>query len=766
MLSGTYLPSNGIDLSSVTAANIAGWLCSDGSMHNGSYVTGVTGDITLTTVHAVPNCIISVTPPGTATETASDIYEITNISNSFSFLVALADGSTFPAGTNISWQVNGTAFSGTTPETCAAAPDDVNITETSIGSNATNASALNISCLINIPGEPTAAATKTVKVYKKITLPPNFTVRVTEPSSAVPNSSGTNAFYITSKNDAFTFTAGGAGITFPEDTSFYWLVTDTVSGQTIYPTGTNICSFSPADVYGSNYTLSTHNWDVRCTISHADAVAPVMKQVTISITKIAACKMTITKPDSATAIDSNTFKLTTLYDDFNLVITADDGTSFPIGTQYVLKRNGTTVQSSSSSSYTFYPSSVTIPAGSGTNETNAYEIEFHCTVKRQGLPDTPVVKTIRIFMPVTLTSFEIYVNSMPNLGMANPVYDTATPVNFSVFTAAGLPYGTVYNWTVTNADDSSKVVTRQGVGMDSINVTPAEMGTIGNTETTATNWTVSCTISHPDMTNSSAPYQQESVPFYKVTIPDCNVSVQTAPTGAVANGDTYKLADSSGSFVFKAAPVSNTGPTIPSNSQFQWSITKADGTLYEPAATTTNTITVSMADLGYSDSNIPIIASSAKSITANCTVSHNSLPASEAKTATPKTINIYRQMADSDFASTGVSTSAATGTLNGHYGYLNSTTASFTFSVALNSGSFPTGTTFYWEIWSGTSSASWRTAEKTRTTPTTTATFSKSEFGVNIVGAGYQTRPVYCTVTLPGETDGYRVEITSVTFVQ
>ncbi|MBQ4497140.1 MAG: hypothetical protein II973_06510, partial [Spirochaetaceae bacterium] len=133
-----YFSRDGINLSDHTTENMAGWLCTnDGTMHNGNYISGVRGDITLSPVYDAPNCVITVTPPGTATETASGsgIYEITNISHSFSLLVGLADGTSFPAGTTTSWQINGIAFTGTTPETCSAAPDDVGITAASIGSN-------------------------------------------------------------------------------------------------------------------------------------------------------------------------------------------------------------------------------------------------------------------------------------------------------------------------------------------------------------------------------------------------------------------------------------------------------------------------------------------------------------------------------------------------------------------------------------------------------------------------------------------------------
>ena len=480
------------------------------------------------------------------------------------------------------------------------------------------------------------------------------------------------------------------------------------------------------------------------------------------------CAIEVTPASGAIEVATGVYKITDLSQSFGFTLSGYS--SLPATASLSWQVNGTPVSGAAPDARSASPNDASISdTFIGTNTGNASDIVVSCTIS--GLPGQPSVtvnKTIKVFKPVTLTGFDIYVDYNMYTGMAYPVYDTSTPINFSVFTAAGLPMGTVCNWTITNGTSGTSVQ-KQG---DSVNVTPAEMGSIGTSESTASTWTVSCTTNHPD---SVIPGQTETETLsptflvYKVTIPACSVSVQAAPTGAVANGDSYKVNDSSGSFTFKVSRTSNSDPVIPANSNCQWTITKADGTLYQPAGTTGTEINVSMSDLGYSNSDIPIEASSAKTITASCTISHDSLPASEAKTATSKTVMIYRQMVDSDFASTSVSTSASTGSYNGISGYLNTINdnTQFTFSVARSGGgSFPTGTTFHWEIWSGTSSSSWITGEKTLSAPTTTATFKKSQFGVSIANHGYQTRPVYCTVTLPGETDGYKVYITSVTFVQ
>lgn len=50
---GTYFYADGIDLTDLTGARVAGWLDSNGEMHYGGYINGVRGDITLTAVYKV-----------------------------------------------------------------------------------------------------------------------------------------------------------------------------------------------------------------------------------------------------------------------------------------------------------------------------------------------------------------------------------------------------------------------------------------------------------------------------------------------------------------------------------------------------------------------------------------------------------------------------------------------------------------------------------------------------------------------------------------
>ena len=85
--SGTYLSREGIDLSAYTIAPIEGWKClEDGSVHAGSYVTGVRGDITLQPVYGTGSSYIAsfVTPVQSASAlsfTSADIVQLPSLSS-------------------------------------------------------------------------------------------------------------------------------------------------------------------------------------------------------------------------------------------------------------------------------------------------------------------------------------------------------------------------------------------------------------------------------------------------------------------------------------------------------------------------------------------------------------------------------------------------------------------------------------------------------------------------------------------------------------
>ena len=479
---GTYYSRDGIDLSGV-ADNTIGWLCeTDGTMYNGNFVSGVRGDITLSPVYDAPNCVITVTPPGTATETASGIYEITNLSNSFSLLVALADGTSFPTGTTTSWQVNGTPITnGTTPETCSAAPDDVGITEATIGSNAANASTMTINCIINIPGEPQAATTKTIKVFKKIDLPTTFSIDVTAPSTASEDSITADKYAVTAPADPFTFAASlSDGTTVPTGTVFNWTIN--AGGTSITKTGQSFTLAPSSGAALSTIYDSPTIWNIACAISHPDmanATAPSVSKP-INLYQVNPPAMTVTKPGTATETATGIYKIVNMTDTFTFEATESDGSPLPAATtSFQWYVDGSPVAGETSYIFNASPTVLGLSEGTiGTNQTNATSVEVKCVVTRPN-GDAPAVKTIKVFKQPVLPDFTISaVPAASSYDAANNVTSggvttyALTSLNGTIdieATGATFPVGTTFDWTVYG----TTLTTQHG---STISMSPAAMG--------------------------------------------------------------------------------------------------------------------------------------------------------------------------------------------------------------------------------------------------------------------------------------------------
>lgn len=86
--SGTYYARDGINLSTATTSDIAGWQCvEDGTTHYGSYVTGVRGDITLNAVTA------SGAPVLSAVSDKTELYAKPNASFNDTATLTISNGS-------------------------------------------------------------------------------------------------------------------------------------------------------------------------------------------------------------------------------------------------------------------------------------------------------------------------------------------------------------------------------------------------------------------------------------------------------------------------------------------------------------------------------------------------------------------------------------------------------------------------------------------------------------------------------------------------
>ena len=709
-----YFSRNGIDLSGV-ADNTIGWLCeTDGTMYNGNYISGVRGDITLSPVYAAPNCVITVTPPGTATETASGsgIYEITNLSNSFSLLVGLADGTSFPAGTSTSWQVNGTAITnGTTPETCSAAPDDVGITAATIGSNPTNASTMTINCLINIPGEPQAATTKTIKVYKKITLPTTFSIDVTAPGTASADSITADKYAVTAPADPFTFAASlSDGTTFPTGTVFNWTIN--AGGTSITKTGQSFTLAPSSGAALSTIYDSPTIWNIACAISHPDmanATAPSVSKP-INLYQVNPPAMTVTKPSTATETATGIYKIVNMTDTFTFEATESDGSPLPTATtSFQWYVDGSQV--ADETSYIFNASPTTLGLSEttiGTNQTNATSVEVKCVVTRPN-GDAPAVKTIKVFKPVTLpTSFDVTVTAPSTAGTTEPyvVYRNTDSFTFAAAPSSGgsFPTGTKFSWTITGG---SATVTKTNLTTSSVNVAASEFGTISTTSATPTTLTATCTIDHADKLNT-AQSDDTTAQVYKFTIPAFTItftpaagSYNTANSNTSAAVPVYAMTDTTSSFTIKAVPDAG---TFPDGTKFSWTV---NGFTMSGVSQHGDTLSLNFAGIGLSDLSTSSANPTSFSIT--CTAHDDHDPRLVTKNADAKTVKVYK-LTIPDFEMglidpSGLSTDTDD---SGNTVYLvtdadmSSTDAAKKFEFVLGpktaGQSFPIGTTFTWSF--------------------------------------------------------------------
>ena len=229
----TFYKDNGLDLSAETTTPNMAWLCAQNGQRYGSLITGFQNDITLSTVFNAPDCEISLTQPVGASGPGP--YQITDLNGEFGFTIAYTNGNPLPDGTTYVWKANGNSLSSNT-EDCSASTGAAGITEsrnsgTRIGTNASTATAITITCDVTIPGEPTVQFTKQISVFKRVTLPTDFALELTDKPTTAGNST---PYVIWNSTDTFRFSVNG--ITFanlPEDIEFHWYVNDTeVTGGT------------------------------------------------------------------------------------------------------------------------------------------------------------------------------------------------------------------------------------------------------------------------------------------------------------------------------------------------------------------------------------------------------------------------------------------------------------------------------------------------------------------------------------------------------
>ncbi|MBO4731350.1 MAG: hypothetical protein J5597_00895, partial [Spirochaetaceae bacterium] len=226
----SFYTDTGLDLSAETNTPNMAWLCAQNGQRYGSLITGIQGDIALSTVFNAPACEINLDTIPTGASGPGP-YEITNLSGDFGFSIAYTNGNSLPDGTTYVWKANGNTITSANTHICSASPANAGIVETRtggtrIGTNAGTATTVTITCDVTIPGEPTVQFSKQISVYKRVTLPTDFSVTIT----SKPTTAGLSTPYVIwNSTDAFRFSVEGINYAnLPENIEFHWYVNDTV----------------------------------------------------------------------------------------------------------------------------------------------------------------------------------------------------------------------------------------------------------------------------------------------------------------------------------------------------------------------------------------------------------------------------------------------------------------------------------------------------------------------------------------------------------
>ena len=516
-----FYHDSGLNLSAETTTPNMSWLCAQNGVTYGSFINGFQGDITLSTVFGTPNCDINLTSPS---PNASNIYEISNLNDSFTFGIAMNGGGDFPDGTTFAWQVPGnTPFSGTSG-TITKTIAEYGLSENSLGTNTSNASDLIILCTVSIPGEPQFIKSKTIKVFKKVTLP-----AITVSLDSKPSTAGSSLPYkvYDPSSDQFIFKAqrqdGVAN--FPANTTFSWKINGT--SVTANPATPNRITV-PAEILsgiGSDSSLAT-TLNVECEIDHDDKINSTQTttnnsnsvyQVTIPPITVGMTGLSTTHPttsDGAYRLGPSDMTKTFIFN--------ANGTNIPDDAVYTWEvvENGAQLASGTD----IQQITPTVKALRNNNDnvpTSTETLTIKCTVSHPNLPgsqsDTATVKFAppQAF-PTTPTASEPTANFTLDYDTANDVIQVHSFNWNDTFTVtintAGLPSDCNYRWTGIPVAGSNDTTTITNNTTGSIDVAIKDFYNTDTPKTTFgdTTKTIYCYVSAPGCSESS----RIDIPFH------------------------------------------------------------------------------------------------------------------------------------------------------------------------------------------------------------------------------------------------------------
>lgn len=263
----TYYANDGINLSSQTTGTIVGWKCNEnGITYTGSHIRGVSGDIHLAPVY---NWILDVGAPGSATDMGGDVYKITDFTTGFLFEAKVADGTPIQNVETCTWTVNSTNLSETNT-LCTITPSSMGLSASNIGTNATNATPVTITCNVTVAGAAPQPVTKTIKLYKEPVLP---SFDLVDSINASPDN---KTYEVNSLTQALSFYMFSAGpLEFPSGTQIVWTIKR--NGTTVAEQTGDHCSITAAGMGFNSSTLpasasaaTSSPVTIECTATHPD----------------------------------------------------------------------------------------------------------------------------------------------------------------------------------------------------------------------------------------------------------------------------------------------------------------------------------------------------------------------------------------------------------------------------------------------------------------------------------------------------------------
>ena len=727
--SGTYFSRDGIDLSSVTTENIAGWQCvSDGTTHNGSHVSGVRGDVDLYAVPAEGANVLTAVPDKTSliagSSTASDYTATITITNAASTPLVTATG----------------YLTNDPPTRDASDPTKYTVDVRITGGASPAMFADSTTSTVNIDvGTETRSVTFTLKN--------KYTVNVEYTASG----GGMAATTLSSQymqGSSITFDAANSGV----------ISTQGNRGVAAFKYGTSTVLYKTATAGATSVTINSTNF-------------PGLTSRTINLSAVLNFDYTASGGHATGA----SVPAGTEADPFVLMLGSTDSEltcidlyiSDFIGTMSTTSNSGgklTISGNNTDSPAITIASTVTaasIPAGgskykvtmtdSGTGATKDIYVKV---TKAPTIPDF----TVKITPPSSYVSTKGSPTATPPVYALANLTDTFT---FEPYSAEGFPDGTTFSWDITittSAGGTITVPTATGATCSLNLSTYVTDATIGHSASEVTDISVVCTANNiaAAVTSKTCTTPGNAKAFLLYTLPAFTISA--APTSYDANNTstsggvtTYALTSASTSIDLTAT---SSGAAFPAGTTFDWTV---DGYSLTGGASQ-HEATVN--GVGLSGLGITLSSSSATptSIVITCTAKNANATAD--LDATDFTLKVFRLTIPAYKITvtppTGIETEGS-GTNTVYLvtnSDLTSTTKKFTLNVEPvdSSDSIPDGTQFTWSFDSTASTTNPRDVEigtmcgiaaapDTATPYTVTCTAS-------LTGAAAPTTPATATVKL------------------